>query len=67
MKGFLDAAIGLPSSCWMNSEQVGSGTGGAWCFEGDEHGAFAVITTHYANIKTRAAQLPEAINGSITV
>lgn len=26
---------------------------------------FAVITTHYANIKNRAAQLPEAINGSM--
>ena len=28
-------------------------------------GAFGVITTHYANIKTRAAKLPEAFNGSM--
>lgn len=28
-------------------------------------GAFGVITTHYSNIKTRATQLPEAINGSM--
>jgi DNA mismatch repair protein MutS2 len=30
-----------------------------------ERGAFGVITTHYANIKTRAAKLPEAFNGSM--
>ena len=30
-----------------------------------ERGCFGVITTHYANIKTRAAQLPAAINGSM--
>ena len=28
-------------------------------------GGFGVITTHYANIKTRAAELPEARNGSM--
>ena len=28
-------------------------------------GSFGVITTHYGNIKTRAAQLPEARNGSM--
>ena len=27
--------------------------------------AFGVVTTHYANIKTRAAKLPEAFNGSM--
>jgi len=30
-----------------------------------DKGAFGVITTHYANIKTRAAKLPEAFNGSM--
>lgn len=30
-----------------------------------DRGAFGVITTHYANIKTRAAKLPEAFNGSM--
>ncbi|MDA0913013.1 MAG: DNA mismatch repair protein MutS [Bacteroidetes bacterium] len=30
-----------------------------------ERNVYAVITTHYANIKTRAAQLPHAINGSM--
>ena len=30
-----------------------------------DRGCFGVITTHYANIKTRAAKLPEAFNGSM--
>ena len=30
-----------------------------------DRGAFGVVTTHYANIKTRAAKLPEAFNGSM--
>jgi DNA mismatch repair protein MutS2 len=30
-----------------------------------DKGCFGVITTHYANIKTRAAKLPEAFNGSM--
>ncbi|MGB1481646.1 MAG: MutS-related protein, partial [Flavobacteriales bacterium] len=30
-----------------------------------DKGAFGVVTTHYANIKTRAAKLPEAFNGSM--
>ena len=30
-----------------------------------DKGAFGVITTHYANIKTRAAKLSEAFNGSM--
>ena len=30
-----------------------------------ERGAFGVITTHYANIKTRAAALEQALNGSM--
>jgi DNA mismatch repair protein MutS2 len=30
-----------------------------------DKGVFGVVTTHYANIKTRAAQLPEAFNGSM--
>ena len=30
-----------------------------------DRGGFGVITTHYANIKTRAAELPEALNGSM--
>jgi DNA mismatch repair protein MutS2 len=30
-----------------------------------DKGAFGVITTHYANIKARAAKLPEAFNGSM--
>ena len=29
-------------------------------FEAYDKGCFGVITTHYANIKTRAAKLPEA-------
>lgn len=28
-------------------------------------GVFGVVTTHYANIKNRATQMPEAINGSM--
>ena len=30
-----------------------------------DKGCFGVVTTHYANIKTRAAKLPEAFNGSM--
>ena len=30
-----------------------------------DKGSFGVVTTHYANIKTRAAKLPEAFNGSM--
>ena len=69
MKGFWMWPIGLPSCCSTNLAQARTRSWEVpWrsVFEElYERGVFAVITTHYANIKTRAAQLPEAINGSM--
>ena len=70
MKGFLDVA---DRSSLLLLDEFGTGSdpelGGAlaevFFEELYERGVFAVITTHYANIKTRAAQLPQAINGSM--
>ena len=70
MKGFLDAA---DEASLLLLDEFGTGSdpelGGAlaevFFEELYERKVFAVITTHYANIKTRAAQLPEAINGSM--
>lgn len=70
MKGFLDAAH---AQSLLLLDEFGTGSdpelGGAlaevFFEELYERQVFAVITTHYANIKTRAAQLPAAINGSM--
>ena len=70
MKGFLDAA---DEASLLLLDEFGTGSdpelGGAlaevFFEELYERKVFAVITTHYANIKTRAAQLPQAINGSM--
>ena len=70
MKGFLDVAN---QSSLLLLDEFGTGSdpelGGAlaevFFEELYDRGSYAVITTHYANIKTRAAQLPEAINGSM--
>ena len=70
MKGFLEVA---DKGSLLLLDEFGTGSdpelGGAlaevFFEELYERGVFAVITTHYANIKTRAAQLAEAINGSM--
>jgi DNA mismatch repair protein MutS2 len=70
MKGFLEVANGR---ALLLLDEFGTGSdpelGGALAevfFEELYHrGCFGVITTHYANIKSRAAQLPEALNGSM--
>lgn len=70
MKGFLDVAN---QSSLLLLDEFGTGSdpelGGAlaevFFEELYNRGSYAVITTHYANIKTKAAQLPEAINGSM--
>ncbi len=70
MKGFLHGA-GRNSLLLLDEFGTGSDPelGGAlaevFFEELYEKGVFGVITTHYANIKTRATQMPEAINGSM--
>ena len=70
MKGFLSEA---GKNTLLLLDEFGTGSdpelGGALAevfFEElyDKH-AFGVITTHYANIKTRATTMPEAVNGSM--
>jgi DNA mismatch repair protein MutS2 len=70
MKGFFDVADGR---VLLLLDEFGTGSdpelGGALAevfFEELYHrGCYGVITTHYANIKSRAAQLPHAFNGSM--
>ena len=70
MKGFLGEA-GVNSLLLLDEFGTGSDPelGGALAEVFFEElygkGAFGVITTHYANIKTRATQMPEAVNGSM--
>jgi len=70
MKGFLGTA-GQNSLLLLDEFGTGSDPelGGALAevfFEAlYAKGSFGVITTHYANIKTRATQMPEAVNGSM--
>lgn len=70
MKGFLEAA---GKNTLLLLDEFGTGSdpelGGALAevFFEDlyQKQGFGVITTHYANIKTRATSMPEAINGSM--
>ena len=70
MRHFLDTA---DASSLLLLDEFGTGSdpelGGAlaevFFEELYARGSFGVITTHYGNIKTRAAQLPEARNGSM--
>ena len=70
MKGFLQAA-GRNSLLLLDEFGTGSDPelGGAlaevFFEELYEKGCFGVVTTHYANIKTRATQMPQAVNGSM--
>ena len=70
MKGFLQTA-GQNSLLLLDEFGTGSDPelGGALAevFFEELYGkrVFGVITTHYANIKTRASQMPEAVNGSM--
>ena len=70
MKGFLGSA-GRNSLLLLDEFGTGSDPelGGALAEVFFEElygkGVFGVITTHYANIKTRATQMPEAVNGSM--
>ncbi|MBL6645588.1 MAG: DNA mismatch repair protein MutS [Flavobacteriales bacterium] len=70
MKGFL-ASAGRNSMLLLDEFGTGSDPelGGAlaevFFEELYDKGVFGVITTHYANIKTRATQMTEAINGSM--
>jgi len=70
MKGFLSSA-GQNSMLLLDEFGTGSDPelGGAlaevFFEELYDKGVFGVITTHYANIKTRATQMTEAINGSM--
>ena len=70
MKGFLSVA---GRNTLLLLDEFGTGSdpelGGALAevFFEELYGkqAFGVITTHYANIKTRATTMPEAVNGSM--
>jgi len=70
MKGFLETS-GKNSLLLLDEFGTGSDPelGGAlaevFFEELYEKGAFGVVTTHYANIKTRASEMPEAVNGSM--
>lgn len=70
MRGFL-TVVGPTSLLLLDEFGTGSDPelGGAlaevFFEELYERGAFGVITTHYANIKTRAAALEQALNGSM--
>ena len=70
MRGFLDEA-GQNSLLLLDEFGTGSDPelGGAlaevFFEELYNKKAFGVITTHYANIKTRATNMPEAVNGSM--
>lgn len=70
MRGFLE--VGGPTSLLLLDEfgtgsdpELGGALAEVFFEELYERGCFGVITTHYANIKARAAQLPEALNGSM--
>lgn len=70
MRGFLE--VGGPTSLLLLDEfgtgsdpELGGALAEVFFEELYERGCFGVITTHYANIKARAAQLTEALNGSM--
>lgn len=70
MRGFLE--VSGPTSLLLLDEfgtgsdpELGGALAEVFFEELYERGCFGVITTHYANIKTRAAQLPDALNGSM--
>lgn len=70
MRGFLE--VSGPSSLLLLDEfgtgsdpELGGALAEVFFEELYERGCYGVITTHYANIKTRAAQLKEALNGSM--
>ncbi len=70
MRGFLE--VGGASSLLLLDEfgtgsdpELGGALAEVFFEELYDRGCFGVITTHYANIKTRAAQMPEALNGSM--
>ena len=71
MKGFLQGGQPKQPDCsWMNSvPAVILNSGAHWLRSSlkssTTRSVFGVITTHYANIKTRATQMPEAVNGSM--
>lgn len=70
MKKFLDVATGkslllLDEFGTGSDPELGGALAEVFFEELYARNVFAVITTHYANIKTRAAQLPAAINGSM--
>ncbi|MDE0870783.1 MAG: DNA mismatch repair protein MutS [Flavobacteriales bacterium] len=70
MKGFLEHAG--PTSLLLLDEfgtgsdpELGGALAEVFFEELYERGCYGVITTHYANIKSRASQLPHAFNGSM--
>lgn len=70
MRGFLDVAndrslLLLDEFGTGSDPELGGALAEVFFEELYARKCFAVITTHYANIKNRAAQLPEAINGSM--
>lgn len=70
MKGFLEVADGrvlllLDEFGTGSDPELGGALAEVFFEELYQRGCFGVITTHYANIKSRAAQLPHAFNGSM--
>lgn len=70
MKGFLDEAgrntlLLLDEFGTGSDPELGGALAEVFFEELYAKGVFGVITTHYANIKTRATDMPEAINGSM--
>ena len=70
MRHFLNVAGPTACCCWTSlgpgsDLELGGALAEVFFEELYDKGAFGVITTHYANIKTRAAKLSEAFNGSM--
>lgn len=70
MKGFLEVAdrrvlLLLDEFGTGSDPELGGALAEVFFEELYQRGCFGVITTHYANIKSRAAQLPHAFNGSM--
>ena len=70
MKGFLDEAgrntlLLLDEFGTGSDPELGGALAEVFFEELYAKGVFGVITTHYANIKPRATDMPEAINGSM--
>jgi DNA mismatch repair protein MutS2 len=70
MRGFLEIANGkslllLDEFGTGSDPELGGALAEVFFEELYKRKSYAVITTHYANIKTRAAQMDQAINGSM--